>query len=245
MWSYKFNFCRNTLVVSNYKTEFNAKGQLIDKLDDGQLKGEFDLTLPTGHHFTGKVSSAGILCLVVRYVFKVAVRTDRLMDISLLYEASSDQTCLGILLGEQAELIKAIHCKCSGGHPLRHQSISPLCKEFFGLLLGWLHQCVLDIFMWLISLAVWCLKFLAFAAMQLRYGFFWVMVTCHLVIGTPSFKTTMLSLKCQAPVTQWHGTICQKNKDLNPMLLSWGAETHGYLMWMVWTGWRMVQNGAL
>lgn len=90
MWSYKFNFCRNTLDVSNYKTEFNVKGQLIDKLDDGQLKGECELTLPTGHHFTGKVSSAGISCLVVRYVFKVVVRTDRLMDVLLLYEASSD-----------------------------------------------------------------------------------------------------------------------------------------------------------
>jgi len=46
---------KNTLVVLNYKTEFNVKGQLTDKLDDGQLKGEFDLTLPTGHHFTGKL----------------------------------------------------------------------------------------------------------------------------------------------------------------------------------------------
>jgi hypothetical protein len=39
----------------DYKTEFNVKGQLTDRLDNGQLKGEFDLTLPTGHHFTGKV----------------------------------------------------------------------------------------------------------------------------------------------------------------------------------------------
>jgi hypothetical protein len=49
---------RNTLAVLDYKTEFNIKGQLTDKLDNGQLKGEFDLTLPTGHHFTGKVSIA-------------------------------------------------------------------------------------------------------------------------------------------------------------------------------------------
>jgi hypothetical protein len=61
----------------NYKTEFNVKGHLTDKLDDGQLKGEFDVSLPTGHHFTGKVSSASISCLALRYVFKVAGRTDR------------------------------------------------------------------------------------------------------------------------------------------------------------------------
>lgn len=66
----KINFCRNTLVVLNYKTEFNVKGQLIDQLDNGQLKGDFDLTLPSGHHFTGKVSSAGISCLVLRYVLR-------------------------------------------------------------------------------------------------------------------------------------------------------------------------------
>jgi hypothetical protein len=39
--------------------------------------------------------------------------------------------------------------------------------------------------------------------MQLRYGFFWVRVPYHWVIGIQSFKTTMLSLKCQAPVAQW------------------------------------------
>lgn len=53
---YEHVCCRNTFVVLDYKTEFNIKGQLTDKLDNGQLKGEFDLTLPTGNHFTGKVS---------------------------------------------------------------------------------------------------------------------------------------------------------------------------------------------
>jgi hypothetical protein len=58
---YEHVCCRNTLVILDYKTEFNVKGQLTDKIDNGQLKGEFDLTLPTGHHFTGKVSITIIL----------------------------------------------------------------------------------------------------------------------------------------------------------------------------------------
>jgi hypothetical protein len=45
----------------DYKTEFNVKGQLTDKLDNGQLKGDFDLILPTGHHFTGKVGSVVVM----------------------------------------------------------------------------------------------------------------------------------------------------------------------------------------
>jgi hypothetical protein len=59
-WSYNHeHICyRNTLVILDYKTEFNVKGQLTDRLDNGQLKGEFDLTIPTGHRFTGKVCIA-------------------------------------------------------------------------------------------------------------------------------------------------------------------------------------------
>jgi hypothetical protein len=132
----ELNFCRNTLVVVNYKTEFSVKGQLIDKLDNGQLKGEFDLTLPTGHHFTGKVSSAGISCLMLRYVFKVAGRTNRQLDISPLCEAFPNYTCLGIVFGEGVDAIETIHDECLSKHPLTHELINHLCKAFCCLLLG-------------------------------------------------------------------------------------------------------------
>jgi hypothetical protein len=50
------------------KTEFNVKGQLTDKLDNGQLKGDFDLTLPTGHHFTGKVGIVVVVIVILVFV---------------------------------------------------------------------------------------------------------------------------------------------------------------------------------
>ncbi|PSN46736.1 Apolipophorin [Blattella germanica] len=46
---------KNVLSILNYKTEVNVKGTLQGKLEDGQLKGEFDATLPNGYNFAGKL----------------------------------------------------------------------------------------------------------------------------------------------------------------------------------------------
>ncbi|KAJ9587837.1 hypothetical protein L9F63_018709, partial [Diploptera punctata] len=46
---------KNKLDVLNYVTEVNVKGTLTGKLEDGQLKGDFDITLPNDYKFAGKL----------------------------------------------------------------------------------------------------------------------------------------------------------------------------------------------
>lgn len=47
---------KNVIEILSYKTEFNIKGKLQGKLNDGSLNGDIDVTLPNGHYivFTGK-----------------------------------------------------------------------------------------------------------------------------------------------------------------------------------------------
>jgi len=45
--------------------------------------------------------------------------------------------------------------------------------------------------------------------------FFWHIVPCHCLIGAWHFKDSIVVLKLWVPITQWHGTITQKQPYLN------------------------------
>jgi hypothetical protein len=61
-----------------------------------------------------------------------------------MYEACSNETCSGTVLGERVEAIKNSPTGIETGKPLMYRPMDPLCKELTGLLLEPLYHSVLD-----------------------------------------------------------------------------------------------------
>ena len=112
-----------------------------------------------------------------------------------------------------------------------------LCKEFFGLLLGWLHQCGLDIY--IDDLNQWlCLVWDFWLLQQCSWDIVSSELKCHVI--------RWLVLKVSRQLCCLSNVRHQSHNDMPPYPRRTKTLTLFYFLeWMVWTGWRMVQYWAL